>query len=106
MGSRTLRALDDMCEERQKQDQKWGVQHHIDLMPCTKKARTLDEEQRKRECKAADNNGTLTWEHILNEEVAEAYNAKDVASMRQELVQAAAVLVAWIEDIDSRGQPK
>lgn len=64
--------LQDIMEERSRQDRKWGLQNHHDLY----------------------------WLAILMEEVGEA--AKSIIEKKQqdaekELVQCAAVLVAWLE---------
>ena len=55
--------------------------------------------------------GNCTWAHIAVEEMAEAVEAATdaaqgrgvLAALRKELVQLAAVIVAWIEAIDRRG---
>lgn len=47
-----------------------------------------------------------TYPAVLGEEVGEAHKAwleKDIPSLREELVQVAAVSVAWIEEIDNGG---
>jgi len=44
--------------------------------------------------------GSLTWQHVLEEEVLEAFAEKDPKLLRAELVQVAAVCVRWIQDID------
>lgn len=69
--------------ERESQTKKWGTQHHP----------------------------PETWLTILTEEIGEAAQevltqrfgeaAKGHGDLREELVHAAAVIVAWIEDIDS-----
>ncbi len=46
--------------------------------------------------------GYLTWAHILTEEFYEAMAEEDQARLRAELIQVAAVAVAWIEQIDRR----
>lgn len=55
-------------------------------------------------CKAASENeggdGSITYEHILTEEWAEAITEEDPALLRKELVQLASVAVAWIMKID------
>jgi len=71
--------LQDIMEERARQDRKWGEQNHHDLY----------------------------WLGILTEEVGEA--AKSIIENAQqnaetELVQCAAVLVAWLE-CRRRNQP-
>lgn len=77
-------ALEDVWDERDRQDEKWGEQNHLDL----------------------------TWNAILMEEVGEAAQevlttafgaaAKGHGDLREELVQVAAVAIAWIEAIDRR----
>jgi hypothetical protein len=56
-------------------------------------------EQRCRELNESDE---ASWLTILLEEVFEAAGEEDISRLRTELVQVAAVAVAWIEDIDSR----
>ncbi|GGO63089.1 hypothetical protein [Nonomuraea cavernae] len=48
---------------------------------------------------------TKTWQSLLLEQVYGAMAADELPAMRQGLVQAAAVLMAWIEDIDTRPAP-
>ena len=50
----------------------------------------------------SEGNGSITFEHILTEEWAEAIAESDPALLRAELVQVAAVCVQWIEAIDGR----
>ena len=76
------RAVDSVVVERRYQDEKWGSQR--DLPP-------------------------YLWQAILKEEVAEvntevavlAFKGNNLDALRAELVQVAAVAVAWIEAIDS-----
>jgi hypothetical protein len=51
-------------------------------------------------CEYAREAGQLTWTHVLEEEVAEALAESDVALLREELIQVAAVAVRWVEQID------
>lgn len=61
-------------------------------------------------CDGAAKIGQCTWAHIAVEELAEAIEAATeaqqgrapVADLRKELVQTAAVIVAWVEAIDRR----
>jgi hypothetical protein len=57
-------------------------------------------------CKAASRNeggdGSITFEHILTEEWAEALAEEDPAALRAELIQVAAVAAQWAEAIDRR----
>ena len=77
-----MSALDDVAGERKRQDAKWGEQNHDDAM----------------------------WFCILGEEFGELAQAvlhtkvggRAAGTVREELVQTAAVAVAWIEAMDRR----
>lgn len=110
--------LEEVSQERYKQNAKWGEQNHPDLdpvllnreggcspsrmaehyeIPSANRARTL--------CDMAAQKEELTWAHILIEEVAEVVGTNgDVEELREELVQVAAVAVAWIQAIDRRSE--
>lgn len=73
-----MSVLGQIVQERIRQDCKWGQQDHDDGK----------------------------WSLIFNEEygeVARALLENDLAHAREELVQSAAVLVAWVQAIDRRG---
>jgi hypothetical protein len=93
--------IDEVAAERQRQDDKWGEQHHPDGVATTDVDRVAAETAR-RACEAAADNGSLTWRLILDEEVHEAFAEADPALLRAELIQVAAVAVAWVEAIDRR----
>ena len=68
----------DILKERVRQDKKWGANR---VLP------------------------DFTWNAILTEEVGEAAKEVlevDVKKLRVELIQVAAVAVAWIESLDRR----
>jgi len=77
-----LRALADVLIERDRQDDRWGVQNHSEF----------------------------EWLAILTEEVGEAAQAtlerefgdseQTVDGLRTEIVQVAAVAIAWVEAFD------
>lgn len=97
----TESVLKDVDDERYQQDRKWGQQNHPDG--------TLDDPIRRAEADykrdradVAARFGWLTWRHILDEEVFEAFAETDPEKLRAELIQVAAVAVAWIEAIDRR----
>ena len=93
--------LQEILNERDRQDRKWGMQNHPDGTvgdPWYKEYRDMVRE----ECDQAAHNGTVTWNHILTEEIAEARCEVDPVPLREELIQCAAVIVAWIESIDRR----
>ena len=70
----TLNMLDAVFAERKRQDEKWGSQRHLP---------------------------NDTWNRILGEEVGEVCKAlndnEPVENLRAELIQVAAVAVAWAE---------
>lgn len=78
-------AVGDVLNERERQNQKWGEQNHDDGW----------------------------WTAILAEEVGEAaqaalhgrFGGRAAGTLRDELVQVAAVAVQWIECIDRRIAP-
>jgi hypothetical protein len=105
--------LDEIAAERLRQEEKWGEQNHpngtgrtwiLSLHPIAWR------EDRaahiallaKNECERLAKQGRLTWLDITLEEIAEAFAEKDEDKLRAELVQSAAVLVAWIGAIDRR----
>jgi hypothetical protein len=107
--------LCEVAAERERQDAKWGEQNHPD---GTGRWRRVSGGEMRRDsdvadiraeraiedkdaCDLAAREGRLTWRHILREEVSEAF-AEDGDALRVELIQSAAVIVAWIEAIDRR----
>lgn len=104
--------------ERRRQDRRWGVQDHPDVCPVLtgrpggatpqRIAEDLEipgEDRAKYLCGIAARAGRTTWAVILVEELAEAVAAAargDRAGLRAELIQVAAVAVAWVESIDRR----
>ncbi|HWO60244.1 MAG TPA: hypothetical protein VNO31_09445 [Umezawaea sp.] len=112
----TASVLAEIAAERAEQDAKWGQQNHPDRMPAdypvgdtpsaelaavhwknTNAARVawMNERGVPRDRNAA-------WDGILLEEVYEALAEEDLAKLRAELVQVAAVAAAWIASIDRR----
>jgi hypothetical protein len=96
----TKTVLKDVAIERTRQDEKWGLQNHPDGTGGF--GRSLDATDAKRECQEAFATGEGTWALVLQEEVAEALAESDREALRMELVQVAAVAVAWIEALDRR----
>lgn len=92
--------LHAVYQERRRQEERWGVQHHPDATGL------IDDDVRAERIKALndfyDAEGNITWRDILLEEVYEAFAETDLDKLREELIQVAAVAVAWIEDIDGR----
>lgn len=100
---KTEDVLRELAAERSKQDSKWGPPRHYD-MPEEPLKRLVRDLARSAEgvARACFSFRTPAWAAILLEEVGEALSESDPAKRRAELVQVAAVAVAWIEDIDSR----
>ncbi|MES9604270.1 nucleoside triphosphate pyrophosphohydrolase [Actinomadura sp. NPDC000929] len=93
------RALADVAAEREAQDRKWGVQEFPD---GTGPGFIAPAEEAKQECAAAWSRGELTWRHILTEEFYEALAESDPRSLRNELIQTAAVALKWVQSLDRR----
>lgn len=94
--------LDEISQERDRQIAKWGEQHHPDDTGGW--ALNVRAKDARRACQAAAQHveGGPGWRLILDEEVAEALAETDRVKLRDELIQVAAVAVAWVEDIQSR----
>lgn len=111
------KVLREIAEERARQDAKWGEQNHPNgtgehttpvaeivrgkgnaivnyhyALGLAYQAKTATDQHAKE--------GTVTYADILLEEVFEALAESDPAALRAELVQVAAVAVAWVEKID------
>jgi len=98
-----MAALDEVAAERKRQDELWGEQNHPDgtgmeIIPLAKFIR----DTARTRCDAEHKAGRGTWEMILAEEFWEAVAEDDPAKLRGELIQVAAVAVAWAEAIDRR----
>lgn len=91
----------EVIQERCAQESKWGEQNHPDgtgpTMTTLNRADTA-----RRKCDYAHQHGVGTWRHALAEEYAEAMVESDPIRLREELIQVAAVAVAWVEAIDRR----
>jgi NTP pyrophosphatase (non-canonical NTP hydrolase) len=74
--------LHDIIAERERQDTKWGVQTNTPEVWLTILAEEVGE----------------AAQEVLTKRVGEAGNGH--GDIREELIQAAAVLVAWVEQID------
>jgi len=105
--------LEEIFEERLRQDEKWGEQNHADGTG-EQWTRYLEpfiwREDRaahiaylaKAHCERKARGEQLTFLDIALEEIAEAFAETDEALLRAELVQSAAVLINWIGAIDRR----
>ncbi|MEW1565766.1 NUDIX hydrolase [Streptomyces sp. NPDC093509] len=90
----------DVDAERQRQLKKWGDQTHPDGTGGS--GRRAEADRFRADCDYLAANGKVTWLAILLEEIYEAGAESDQGLLRTELVQCAAVIAAWIYDIDRR----
>lgn len=97
--ARLVAVLAEVAAERRRQDERWGEQNHQD---GTGSAHAAEAVLARKECDRAARAGELTWRHILLEEIAEAGAEHDPGILREELIQVAAVAVAWAEALDRR----
>lgn len=113
--------LQDIGDERARQDAKWGEQNHPDGTgdqehPLVELAYYRSSElferitagslayRAKDATDRAARKGRVTWTAILLEEVFEALAEDDPSALRTELIQVAAVAASWAEAIDRRAQ--
>lgn len=101
----TNRVLSEVLAERVVQDTKWGEQNHPDGTGGLHYAAMADEARSMCEHVAKGREGGPRWALILLEEAYEALTEADPARLRAELIQVAAVAVAWVEAIDRRPSP-
>lgn len=87
-------------EERIRQIEKWGPQQHPDGTGLPGDAHVARVAQEA--CEQATADGTLTWRHIATEEFYEALAENDLDKLVVELTQTAAVIQAWIADVQRR----
>ncbi|MET9142410.1 hypothetical protein [Streptomyces sp. NPDC004042] len=97
----TDHVLSEVLAERIRQDEKWGEQNHPDGTSSDYTSRLMATSARVL-TEYASERGTLTWRRILDEEFHEVLAETDPVRLRTELVQVAAVAVAWAESIDRR----
>jgi malonyl CoA-acyl carrier protein transacylase len=87
--------LCEVAQERVRQDAVWGEQNHPD--GCFPEVAAVAEAHREHLRTFGPH-----WSLILLEEAHEAAAETDPARLREELLQVAAVAVAWVEAIDRR----
>lgn len=94
------RVLLDLWRERDRQEEKFPAQ---ELPDGTGQPGDYELAVAARfSCDRAVEAGTVSWRHVLKEEVREALAERDPDALRAELVQVAAVAVRWVEAIDRR----
>lgn len=97
--------LQEVQQERERQNAKWGIQDHRDGTcegPGGAKVARQHADAAKSICNQFSKVKQVTWSHILTEELMEAYAETDATKLRTELIQVAAVATQWVECIDRR----
>ena len=99
------RILKEVEFERMEQHMKWGQQDHPNITGFyDREVMQAVAEAAKQQTDEAARAGRLSYKHILEEEFCEAMAELDNTELlRIELLQLAAVAVAWVEAIDRRG---
>jgi hypothetical protein len=97
----TVQVLKQVLAERHAQDKKWGEQNHPD--GTGGKFMELLAAANRSACNKEFAEGRGTWFAILQEEVSEAFAEADPEKLRTELIQVAAVAVAWVEKLNREG---
>lgn len=95
----------EVIEERLAQLEKWGEQtrpSHYDEVFRLQFSRAA--ERWKEINDARESETEVTWDGVLLEEVYEALAEEDPQRIRAELIQVAAVAMAWVQDLDDQEQ--
>ena len=92
------RVLNDVVLERRAQDMKFGEQNLPDGTSAVRYRHIADLTRRICQCAGEE----TTWRHVLLEEVYEALAEVREAALEAELIQVAAVAVAWVGAIRRR----
>lgn len=103
---RLFTALWEARSEAYRQVELWGVQHHpvhqvIGRPTYSAGFRARADEWKRINALRVDE-GRLSWDGILLEEVFEALAETDPKKQREELIQTAAVALSMVADIDSK----
>lgn len=87
--------------ERLRQIELWGEQHHPDIHNGPANLGKIADHWKSVNAGRVED-GSLSWDGILFEEVWEAMAAENPEDRVKELLEVAAVAIAWAEDIESR----
>jgi len=94
-----LRGLDEVVGERARQCALWGEDR---VLPGGNSSEEYGEAMKvfQEECDDSAVYGDVSWADVLLEEVYEALAEDDLAKLQVELVQVAAVALAWWEQLE------
>lgn len=98
MSINTDRVIYDLLKERAAQDRQWGEQNHPSGTGSHLDGKLAKWAREQTQEAAYD--GSLTWKHILREEVYEVFAEQMPDLLRNELIQVIAVATAWVEMLD------
>lgn len=108
----TQDVLQEVAEERSRQVARYGSNHDLAdgtgphtawLLPLdSSPAKDIEAVFRQDYEDYEDEVGSVTWTHLVREEVAESFQESDPDRLREELLQVAALCVSWIESLDHR----
>lgn len=96
------RIVADLLAERDRQETKFPDQH-LEAGTSSSFVNQTIRDMFREGTDVAAGIGTVTWKHVLREEVYEAFAEDEPDKLRVELVQVMAVAARWIEDIDRCG---
>jgi hypothetical protein len=97
---RTELVLIEVARERALQDEKWGEQNHPNGTSRDEWLKLATVARKRTDSEAVA--GKVTFQHILEEEVFEAFAEEESIHLRHELIQVAAVAVQWVEALDRK----
>lgn len=100
-----IRILDEVYDEVARIRELFGDQSDLPAGTDNLIWREVADLARER-CQNAAAEGSLTFQMILEEEVAEAFAEPEPVKLREELLQVAAVCVQWVHAIDLRAEPR
>jgi uncharacterized protein (DUF3820 family) len=105
--------LEEVYNERIRQNEKWGEQNHPSIHPATKSGADqmkvmaiLDEKGIKEVVDIEHKEGNSNWVNIAMEEFHEVACAPTEYERRNELIQLIAVCVQWVECLDRNNRCK
>ena len=114
MRCQTTRVLEEVAGERARQFARYGTNEDLpdgtgpdvewipEIRLAAKAPAAGIEQGLRSDYEWADATGSLTFMHLVREEVAEAFAENDPGRLREELIQVAALAVSWIEKLDAR----
>ena len=109
--ARTRAVLELVFAERQSQEARYGEANLSTqsgtgpdvrwLLPyTTRSAVSIQHDLRDYYEDFEEETGSITWLHLVREEICEAFQESDPVRLAEELIQVAALCVSWVERLD------